>query len=535
MPERFRKHWFALLALTAIPGVCAPAVDDAGLAIYLAGRSATGRAIESRVSGDVPLTGRAAACANCHRSSGLGTAEGPARSLPITAAALFAPRTAPLPRPAYDDASLLQALTTGVSAGGRVLDPLMPRYRLDSGDGAALLRHLHGLGTVAAPGVSSEEIVLATVISDGAPTAEGQAIRRVLEKFVQIKNSGSRHESRRAAVARRHQFGERHDRAYRRWRLVVWQLHGPPATWARQLSEQYSADPPFLLLSGTAGEHWQPIHEFCESQRLPCVLPITRMVPEAAAGYYSVYLNAGSRLEGTVIARHAARTLDTERARILVVRPDSQLASAALDGLTQAWIESGSSTRAIADRVIDDTRVSARDWKQLIMDTRPTALVAWVGAPALDSLAKALRTLDSPLTIYTSEAFTRWTPHNALLDQPHLWHVLPFSFAHGDRAAFPREAEWLRAQKLHDLDTLAASQALFACHIVGEQLSALTGNFSREYFLEGLEHMLDNTNMTTLVPRTALGTGQRLVSRGAYVLPARSLVEADGAGAAWVE
>ena len=47
--------------------------------------------------------------------------------------------------------------------------------------------------------------------------------------------------------------------------------------------------------------------------------------------------------------------------------------------------------------------------------------------------------------------------------------------------------------------------------------------------------MLDGTNMTSLVPRTTLGQGQRFISHGAYVLPAISLVRGDAAGATWVE
>jgi hypothetical protein len=532
-----RRTCFAALACLLLTPPCLPAAAaaDAGNSIYLSGQSASGAPIEARVSGDIPLAGKAAACANCHRPSGFGTSEGQARSLPITASALFADRPPPAPRPAYDDATLLRAITSGVSASGRMLDPLMPRYHLDRSDAEALLAHLHSLGSKAAPGVSEDEIVLATVVSDSAPAAQRAAVTQVLERFVQVKNGGSRQEARRAEIARRHPFGERHDRGWRRWRLVTWQLQGPPSGWAEQMRALYAADPPFLLLSGAVGEHWSEVHEFCEARRLPCVLPQTGSPPEADGSFYSVYFNEGARLDGAVIARHASRTLGGGSGRMLVIHPTGEQARSALDSLRDAWVDSGQNAEAIQARTIGNGQASARYWLNVLKETRPRVLVAWTAPAQLAGLEMALRSYTSPLTIYTSETFTHWTADIALQTHPQLWHVHPFNYAQGNRPAFAREAQWLRAQKLQDLDPLAASQALFACHVVGEQLAALTGNFSPEYFIEGLEHMLDSTNMTSLVPRTTLGQGQRFISRGAYVLPASSLVGGTAAGSTWVE
>jgi hypothetical protein len=62
-----------------------------------------------------------------------------------------------------------------------------------------------------------------------------------------------------------------------------------------------------------------------------------------------------------------------------------------------------------------------------------------------------------------------------------------------------------------------AAKALFACHATGEALAEMADNYSRDYLIETLEHMLDGTNMTTLYPLTTLGTGQRFLAKGAYV------------------
>ena len=48
-------------------------------------------------------------------------------------------------------------------------------------------------------------------------------------------------------------------------------------------------------------------------------------------------------------------------------------------------------------------------------------------------------------------------------------------------------------------------------------MQAMADNYSREYLIETLEHMLDGTSMTTIFPVTTLGTGQRYLAKGAYL------------------
>ena len=238
----------ALLAwVIALPA----AASDAGLLLYRNGQSGA-TALTALVQGDVRISGAGAACTNCHRRSGLGGAEGSVRPLPVTAPLLFKPRTGARPRPGYTESSLKRAVTEGIDAGGRVLDPLMPRYQLTPHDQQAIANYLQSLGSVAAPGVSEDEIVIATVIAADAPVAERSAVEQVLHKYVEIKNGGSRQEARRAAAAKRHAYGDRHDRSYRRWRLVPGTLPDPPpagtgncnGTTLQSLHSQYFPAPP---------------------------------------------------------------------------------------------------------------------------------------------------------------------------------------------------------------------------------------------------------------------------------------------------
>ena len=127
----------ALLALLAMPAPAAPAPEAAALGeqLYREGRRADGAPLQALREHGLTVSGRDAACIQCHRASGMGGAEGSSRVPPIVGARLDAPgqagpgtraRVAPglqrqppggEQRPAYDRGHLARALTAGVDAG----------------------------------------------------------------------------------------------------------------------------------------------------------------------------------------------------------------------------------------------------------------------------------------------------------------------------------------------------------------------------------------------------------------------------------
>jgi hypothetical protein len=506
-----------LLLLGGISAAHASSDSDVaiGRTLYLTGVRPDGSTLSARVQRDVELPAAGAACANCHRRSGLGTSEGTVRSLPVTGAALFNASSSNRTRPAYDDATLTRAVREGVAADGRALDPTMPRYALRDGDARALIAYLHELGSQAPPGVSDDSIELATIVADSAPLAERDAVLQVLERFVAIKNSGTRRETQRAAAARRHPLGEKRDRSFRRWNLSVWHLKGQPATWEAQLKRYYASRPPFAVLSGVADSGWDAVAQFCETAQVPCVLPVTNN-PGSAPGFYSLYYSMGAALEGGITARHLLTALEHSDARILLVRSDSEVASAARAAFLASWAESGKA--APAERIVPSgtAGLTAREWQQLLASERPEILIAWLEPQQLMSAAISAELL--PQRIYTAESVSAQKVVASTSFAARVWHVYPYRIPVSGRSQFPREQAWLKAQGLDNLPAEAAARALFACHALGEGLVAIENNFSRDYLLEQLEHMLDGTSMTSLFPATTLAPGQRVLSRGAYVM-----------------
>lgn len=504
-----------LLMLGGIAPAFASNDVTAGRALYLTATRQDGSNLSARVQQDVELPAAAAACANCHRRSGLGTSEGSVRSLPITGTALFNVSTSNRARPAYDDATLARAIREGIAADGRVLEPTMPRYALAETDARTLTAYLHELGSKAPPGVTADTIELATIVADSAPAADRDAVMQVIERFVAIKNSGTRRETQRAAAARRHPLGEKRDRSFRRWNLSVWHLQGEPATWDAQLQRYYSNRAPFAVLSGVADRGWNVVSQFCERVETPCILPVTDD-PGAPSGFYSLYYSMGAALEGRITARHILTALEHDDARILLAHSDGEAANAARTAFLMAWAESGKP--APIERVVpsDTGGPTTREWQQLFARERPEILIAWLAPQEMHSIA--LSTELMPQQIYTAQSVTPWNQVAGTSLAARVWHVYPYRLPVPGRSQFPREQAWLKAQGLEHLPAETAARALFACHALGEGLVSIENNFSRDYLLEQLEHMLDGTSMTSLFPTTALAPGQRVLSRGAYVM-----------------
>lgn len=506
----------ALACALALHAVVASAGRDdlaAGRELYFSAHRADGSTLAATAQSDVQLPAAAAACANCHRHSGLGGAESGVRALPVTGKILFSPTPA---RPAYDAASLRRALTDGVGAGGRRLNATMPRYELQEADAEALFAFLRRLGSDPSPGVTADEIELATVVGADTPRAVRDSMLAVLERYVAAKNSRTRREGERAAASLRHPFGERRDRAYRRWRLSVWTLRGAPKTWDAQLREFNARRPPFALLSGTTMHDWRIVHEFCERERVPCVLPITDVPGDASPDFYSLYYSRGAALDGRVTARHIASV--AHRARVLLLYSDDERALAARNAFRS---EAGSAGNdSVAERLVPRARATRREeWRQWLAETRPDIVIAWLDVASLSALAAAAnRNAPLPERIYTAESITPWQDVAAIGSlRASAWHIYPWQPPVAGRSQFPREQAWFRAQHLEPADIDVAARALFACHALGEGLMSIESNFSREYLLEQFEHMLDRSAMTSLLPVTQLGPGQRFLSNGAYV------------------
>jgi hypothetical protein len=514
------------LLLTIFCGVAAAAEAEpaqAGQRIYREGLLPSGAPLRGRVRNGVELSGGDAACAKCHRRSGLGGSEGQNAIRPIAGRLLFSraeiggsERARALfrvkdQRPPYTLASMARALRDGVDPGGRALDPLMPRFALDDAEIASLAAYLQGLSLTPSPGVTESEIHFATIITPDVAPSRVQAMREVMNAFIRDKNGGTRQESRRKSIGTEKMY-----RVYRKWVLHEWVLSGPPETWQEQLLARYRQQPVFAVLSGIGAGIWRPVHEFCEQAGIPCVFPNVDYPEIARDGYATLYFSRGIALEAEVLAKHLAESGQSGPV-VQVFRADAagRMPAQALRAALQRR-----GINEVSDRPVSgEGPVPERFWAQLLQETRPGVLVLWLRDEDITHLHGQGKVPPGLENIYLSGSLMarpcRVLLFGGWLDRMRL--VYPFELTERRVQRLSRMNHWLEARNIALLDERIQSSTYFALTVAGDALSSMGDNFSRDYFIERLEQMTEQSLSSAVYPRLSLGPGQRFASRGSYV------------------
>ena len=499
-----------------------------GMRIYREGILPSGEKMRGETSGGVLLSGAMAACENCHRRSGMGSAEGGTGVRPVTGAALYRPeevwgvgpgRKAPRgPQnwPVYTDESLARAIRDGVNPAGRRFDPAMPRYELRDADLALLVAYLKSLSATSAPGVTKDVIRFATVIDGRVSPDRRNSVLDVLRIFTRDKNAGSRNEALRARAAP--WTDARRFRAYRTWELDVWELSGPEETWEAQLEAYYHRRPVFVLIGGISAGGWGPVHRFSERHGVPCLFPNVDAPVVSGPGYYTVYFSRGVVLEAEALARHLGGEPDAiRRGPVFQVYRDDETGRAAAAAFREAATRSGVSglrdarlpaAGDLPDRILEGAQEGAR----------PATVVLWLSGPDLRRLGRRRRGASLPGRIYLSSTLAG-TEAAAALGAPKVdaYLVHPFALP-GKEGERSRIRVWLNARKVPPGEERLQANSFFAEAIAVGALDLMLDFFSRDYLLETVEHMAETTVAPSAYARLSLGPGQRFASKGSYIL-----------------
>ena len=491
---------------------------ELGRRIYQEGRRADGTPLSAVVQGDIPLTGTQMNCMSCHRRSGMGSFEGGAVTLPVTGDILYRPREkgrwqlnhsrllGSLPRPAYDDASLARAIRDGVDPAGRRLEALMPRYPLDDTELAALTIYLKSLNAFDDPGVDHATIHFATVLAGPVAPDRRQALQAVIQAFLRDKNSGARFEHGTARFPRWHR--ERKYRAYRRWEVHTWTLQGDPESWQAQLAAYYREQPVFAVLGGLADGAWQPVHDFCEATGVPCLFPSTDL-PGQGESHYNLYFSRGMALEARALARHLRQRQSP--GPILQLYRDNPESRAAARAFREAM--DGAALRELSI----DAPPTAAQWNTWLGGAPATTLVLWL--PAEDLVNLPARTV-APDTgrLFLSGTLAPPASLAGLAGRERLHLVYPFVLEEDRAQGTRRTRAWVRGKGITPRDLRTEADTLFALTAANVALKHMIDHFSRDYFIERLEHYAEYALSPSMYPRLSLGPGQRFAAKGAWIV-----------------
>jgi len=499
----------APLAAVAAESPSAAELIAIGQRLYRDGTLADGSPIQALVMGDVEVSGEQFACLNCHRRSGLGGAEGVQLVLPVNGPSLLTPRVnLRLERPAYDAESFAVALRQGINPLGTPFDPVMPRYRLPELEAKALFSYLKSLSSTFSPGVDADNLHLATVVSADVDPAKRQQVLAVLDAYFKNKNAETRNERKRleAGVF----FQAYRTKAYRHWVHHVWELTGPPESWAKQLAAYERQQPVFALVSGLVSGPWTPVHEFCRRQQIPCILPNTDLPELDAADSYTLYYSRGLALEAEVLADalHQAGY-----GRVLqVVRAGTEGAAGGerLQALLQAQ------GVVMTQSPLPQSAAGWREFGQQLNDVQPDALVLWLDAPDLQTFAAEVAGI---APVYLSSSLL---DGNLEAVPPPLRKgakaVHPFLLPEEQGKRFVQTAAWLKNNQIPLVNPRLQGQTFYACLLLTGSLTHIRQHFYRDYLLDKLEHRDNMSIYSGNYPRLSFGPEQHFLAKGAYII-----------------
>ncbi|TAN39377.1 MAG: amino acid ABC transporter substrate-binding protein [Nitrospirae bacterium] len=494
-----------------------------GELMYRNGVLPSGKPLQAIAQGDLKLHGKMVTCANCHMKGGLGSFEGWVLTPPTNGVKLYAPLRSgsdlpgsgmargqlEFPRPAYTDESLAKALRAGIDPSGRILKETMPRYILDDRDMEIFIYYLKNLSSHFPPGVTDNEVRFATVVTADVSAQDRDAMLEPLKAYIRNEWNVS------LPVLRQLQ----RDSSYRSLSLDVWELKGPAATWREQLDSLHRRQPVFGLLGGISSGTWVPVHEFCEMNKIPCILPVTDLPAASGSDGYTLYFSKGYYQEGETAAKYLGRVFDfPQDGQIIQVYRDNVQGRALAQGFADVWKKLG--TAVMKNRIISDSEKTGRDfWKGLSAAYPKAALLLWLGPEDLDGSAELAETGDRPALVFVSSTMLK----GALPLIPESIRDLTFITYPNrlpEEAAFPRSSveQWLRVRNILTTDLTISSKMYFLSRMLGMVLTDMRGNFYQDYFLDLFDSLEDQAGTVAAYPRLSFGPGQRYASKGCYVV-----------------
>jgi mono/diheme cytochrome c family protein len=489
-----------------------------GQRIYREGVRASGEPLAAAGPAQIPRGGKDAACVACHRRSGYGETEGRIVVRPITGPALMHEQAIPVrnprvkarlgttQRPPYTEATLARAIRTGIDAAGKPLDAMMPRYALGDEEIKAVAAYLFSLSTHSSPGVDEHEIHFATVIQPGIAPERRRAMLDIMQAFVKDKDANVRAEEQRREAGNMRMY-----RAYRKWVLHVWELSGPSETWGAQLDAYYAKQPVFALVGGLGNSSWRPVQEFSERFEIPCVFPQVELPDLSATNNYTFYFSKGVMLEAEVLAKFLRDKNEPGKIVQVFRRDEASLAAAA--AFRAAMTAGGGSA---PEDVVMDQPASAGFW-QSIYAANPGALVLWLGASDLAGMI-APGAAAAPAVYLSFNLLDGWRPDAALTAGGNMRLIYPSDLPPKRDARLLRNKYWLHSKGIKLSDEKVQINTLYAMALVSDVMGHIQDSFSRDYFVERIEHAVYQMPMQSVYQQLSLGQGQRFAAKGSSIV-----------------
>ncbi len=524
--------------------------------MYREGVLPSGEPITAIVKGDLPVPGTAFTCVSCHLRSGLGSLEGTIYTPPTSGPYLFKPfkgheppKTGATPflpkpiadynaqfyqkppnRPVYTEKTLADALRTGIDPAGRVLNGVMPCYDLDDEHMELLICYLKSLSSELPPGISDNTIRFATIVTDDLRPEVRNAMLVPLENYIRHANEMNfedpRAGTRSTGYRSRLMLDSTHMSrgvAVRKLALSRWILNGPPGTWRKQLEEYYRKEPVFALVGGLTSGEWQPIHEFCQENRIPNVLAITDFPVISQTDWYTLYFSKGYYQEGEGAARYLNNIEAVRDKAILEIVRDTPEGRALSRGFQETWSEFGHAAPVTVTLKAGEPLTADILLREAAQE-KPAAVILWDGPESLKTLESVAAGTVRPKKVLVSSRYVGKSMFS--LSEPardFTYFTYPFGISQPARTAWPEPGTpATMGVKKYDAEANTAEttriwqQTYILTTILHGALLDMKGNYYRDNLLDVIDAMMDQE--TPLYERLSFGPGQRYASKGCFIV-----------------
>jgi ABC-type branched-subunit amino acid transport system substrate-binding protein len=250
---------------------------------------------------------------------------------------------------------------------------------------------------------------------------------------------------------------------------------------------------------------------------VPCLFPTTDLPVIDEQDFYSLYFSKGMTLEGETIVQHLSDDGLLATPVLQVYRDGDPLGETAAAALRRSLQARGGQVKDLP--LSGSGKPDQAFWQSLRDQGSSAVTVLWLVESDLQTFWEQLDAGEAPARIYLSTTVYDGEPDTVPAKaREQVYFVHPAELPSKLPRRLARSTGWLRFKRIYVPDEKRVqANAYFALKMAGEGVGHIRGFFSREYFLERIEHMVDNATYTSVYPRISLAPKQRFVSKGCYI------------------
>jgi ABC-type branched-subunit amino acid transport system substrate-binding protein len=269
----------------------------------------------------------------------------------------------------------------------------------------------------------------------------------------------------------------------------------------------------FAVLSGISASDWQPIHDFCEDKRLPCLFPVTDFPGKSENDWYTFYFNKGYAQEGEAAATYLYRQ---NLLSVVQVVQDSRAGRALAEGFSRKWHEFDLPEPETI--ILPSDKLRLPDAIDSILKTKsPEVLLLWTGIDPILLLSSKANAIG---TLFVSSRFlgssTLRIP-DAIRDKTLLTYPFRLTPYVGPKSGgHDAKIPVLATYKDFGNERISSRVLWSVQQVVLNGMGLLYENYYRDYLIDVISMMMDT--VVKDYERISFGPGQRFVSKGCYVI-----------------